>query len=116
MAVKNPTQWKAPSGTGFFAQSGGASITTLSGSTLTTLSGTSLLTDIEVYSPKHTTGWTNTAKGKEKWTPGYAVLVGTEIFTDNSANFLVTNSGNNIVTTTTYQVNKKSTAWAATGV
>lgn len=120
MAVRNPTQWMAPSGTGTFAQSGQPDITTLSGALLTTLSGTLLITEPYTYKPKFDTSWSGTTKSNTSWQPnlgvGYVVSVGTETFTDNLGNFLVTNAGSNIVTTPTYTTGKNATSWSATGV
>lgn len=120
MSVKNPTQWIAPSGTGYTTAKGGLSITTLSSSQLTTLAGSSFVTDTGIYTTKADTSWSVTGKSSTSWNPllggGFTVTVGTKLFTDNLGDFLITNSGNNLVTTTTYDVPKYATAWTATGV
>lgn len=117
--VRNPTQWMAPSGTGYFSLNGGLNLTTLAGAELTTLSGTLLLSDTYVYNPKFNTSWASTGKSNTGWQPvggvGYVVNVGTETFTDNLGDFLITNSGNNIVTTPTHTTGKNATAWTASG-
>lgn len=119
MAVRNVTQWQAPSGTGYFSGSGGLSITTLSGSTLTTLSGSTLTTDSEVYSPKYNTTWTYTTKNKSNWNPasgaGYVIATGALNLITNLSQYLITNSGNFIVTNDQYVVPKYQTAWTETG-
>jgi len=59
-------------------------------------------------------------KNPTKWRPqsgkGYVLTQGTLLFADNHGNHIVTNSGNNIVTTPTYVVPKYATAWIASGV
>jgi len=118
--MKNPTQWLAPNGQGYFSSSNGGPITTLSGSTLTTLSGSSLIIDSEVYSPKYASLWTKTGKNQTQWTPGsgqgYVINQGNLFIQDNLGNFITDNSGNNLVTNTSYNVPKYLTAWSDTGV
>ena len=113
MAVKNPTQWQAPSGTGYFNNTGGKNITTLAGANLTTLALVQLATDTEVYQPKFASSWTSTSKNKSQWTPGSGA--GYVLFVTNSGNFLITNSGNNIVTNPTYNAPKNASVWTPSG-
>lgn len=119
MAVKNPTQWQAPSGTGYFNNTGGKNITTLAGANLTTLALVQLTTDVEVYQPKFASTWTLTSKNKSQWTPGsgagYVLTVGNELFVTNSGSFLITNSSNNIVTNPTYNTPKNASVWTPSG-
>jgi hypothetical protein len=116
VAVRNPTQWQAPSGTGYFSLSGGLNFATIAGAQLTTLAGTLLVTDADVYIPKYQVSWTLTGRNTTQWEAGYVTTVGTEDFADNLGNLITDNSGNNIVTTPTYAKSKNATAWTATGV
>lgn len=120
MTLKNPTEWQAPSGTGYFAPSSGAALTTLSGSTLTTLSLVSLTIDTEVYSPKFPASWALTGKNDSQWIPnggeGYVIDAGALNIVTNSGLFLTDNLGNAIVTTPTYDVPKYPSLWAEAGV
>ena len=116
MAVKNPTIWTPPSGRGYVKPSSLASITTESGLTLTTQSGTTLTIEAEVYQPVYATGWTKSGKNNTTWQSNLGnIIIGNLLFTDNLGNFIVTNSGNNIVTTPTVNKLKSPTLWAATG-
>lgn len=120
MTLKNPAKWIAPSGTGFLSRSGGLGLTTLSGKQLTTLSGVSLTTDELVYSQKSLNSWTPTEKNQSQWIPrggqGYVLNAGSIFLTDNLGNFIVDNSGNNLVTTPIYTIPKNPTLWSESGV
>lgn len=120
MPVRNPTQWQAPSGTGYFSPGGGLGLTTLSNSQLVTLAGVSLVTDTDIYTPKSQTAWDIATKSDTQWTPlsgkGFVIIGGTLYMTDNSGDYIVTNNGDYLVTTPTYDIPKYATAWSATGV
>jgi hypothetical protein len=120
VSVRQPTQWQAPSGTGYFNANGGVNLTTLSGSNLTTLSLVQLTTDALTYSPKYASSWTVSTRNKTSWTPpsgsGYVVQQGTLDLVTNSGAYLVDNLSNNLVTNTTYNKGKFATQWTAVGV
>ena len=120
MAVRNLTQWQAPSGTGYVTPSTLADISTQAGVTLSTQSNVNININPNTYKPKFTDSWTKSTKGTAQWTPpsggGYVVQQGTLLFTDNLGNFITDNSGNNLVTNTTYDTPKATTAWTASGL
>lgn len=116
---KQITKWYPLGGKGYITSSDSGDITTLSGIPLVTLSGVNLIVNVNIYTPKATTTWTKTAKNTTSWRPlggnGYIATQGTLLFTDNLGNFIVDNSGNNIVTTPTYVTPKNVTIWTASG-
>lgn len=119
MAVRNPTIWTSPSGTGYTTPSTGAAIQTQSLSNLTTQSGTTLNIQPQTYKGRNTTSWNNSSKNKTSWnTPsgtGYVIIVANQYIITNDGKFIVTNSGNFIVTTTTYNKARNLTQWTLSG-
>lgn len=120
MAVRTPTQWQAPSGTGYVTPSTLADLSTQSGVTLSTQAGVNININPNVYKPKYYDAWIKSGRNTTSWTPpsgtGYVVQQANLLFTDNSGIFIVTNTGNNLVTNTTYNKAKADTLWTATGL
>jgi len=119
MAVRNPTVWTPPSGTGFAIPSTGAAIQTQSLSNLTTESGTTLNIQPQTYKQRYATSWNQSTKNRSKWQPpsgnGYIVTVGTRYIISNSNSFIITNGGDNLVTNTTYTSPRNITQWTISG-
>lgn len=97
------------------SSSSGADIATISGSVITTLSGTDITIEAETYTPKYPALWSVSSRNNTSWEEGTVVTVNNQLFTDNLSNFLVTNAGDNIVTTPTYLANKTPSAWTVSG-
>lgn len=145
MAVKNPTQWGAPEGNGYVNQAGNhlalgtpapSKITTQSGVDILTQGGEDLLINPNTFTFKSTTSWTKESKADSQWIPkggygyvysnlnyqaagqeGVPVIPGIKPITDNLGNFLVDNSGNNLVTNDTIVIiGKFLTQWTESGV
>jgi hypothetical protein len=85
------------------------------GDTLTTQSGTNIDLNPNLITPEPHSSWTAATRVTTSWLQPQnttMITVGTELFIDNLGNFLVTNGGDNLVTTTTYQQPKYATAWS----
>jgi hypothetical protein len=112
---KNPTIWRAPSGTGYFSGTGDVDILTESGQSILTESSVDITVEDETYAPKSHTTWTPAIKNDTSWRPasgqGSTTVVGTENITDNLGNLLTDNLGNFIVTTPSYITGKSKTLW-----
>lgn len=119
MAVRNPTVWTPPSGTGFETPSTGADISSQAGVTISTQADVDIQIESGTYTPRYKAAWTNSSKSLDQWTPGsgagFVVTVGNKLFVTNSGNFLVTNSGNQLVTNPTYNTPKNPSQWALSG-
>lgn len=117
--IKNDTSWTPPSGEGYVTASTTDSIATQASSDITTQSGLTLIIEDESYQPKYATSWTESSKNDTHWLPpsgsGYVVNAGAYDLTTNLSDFIVTNSGDNIVTTPTYDINKYPTLWELSG-
>jgi len=119
MAVKNQTVWTPPSGRGYVKSITSDAIQTQSSINITDQSGNNLTIQAEKFVPVYATGWGKTTKKTTSWQPlsgqGYIKTIGNLLFTDNSGRFIITNSGNNIVTNPTIAINKYLTQWTASG-
>lgn len=62
----------------------------------------------------------STVSSQTQWVPlsgeGYVINIGFENISDNLNNLLIDNSGNYLVTTSTYDIPKNATVWTPSGV
>ena len=116
MTVKSPSQWIAPSGTGYLKSSGSLNIQTQSGKNLLTQAGGTIILNPEVWTPKYLGAWVKTAKNAGQWLKGYVQSPGSKNITDNLGDLLTDNLGNFIVTNPNYELPKNPSLWANTGV
>lgn len=115
MTVKNPTTWSPPNRWGYPDESSGTTLETQSGVTLITQSEEELIINDSVVTNNPVTSWDVSSRTDTEWQDETVVYVGAQNLTDNLGNYLVTNDGDNLVTTDNYNVPKTPTEWTASG-
>jgi hypothetical protein len=116
MAVRNPTTWTPPTGSGYVEEQGNLNIITNSGKYITTNSGNKLVTNTTYNIPKFATKYTITSKNPTTFIPSYVTDVSQYNIVDQLSNFIVDQLGNFIVSGLISVTPKNSTLWTPSGL